>query len=221
MDLLGPGTELSFEFLDRSGNLHTPRFSLSGLMAALLWIDEQQGRIGSPRSAGHPPRGLTPVDHFGDRHVTVPPALIELHRGQEDCEPLEDIPHNTLFTAIDLGAGNTLYIVPCEGGAYNPSFAVYRNSGSGFARQGFADYSHETSWSVTSHLINPQWNDQTKTLTTFNKGRGIADCGSIGVWRLRDGYLRLERFYHKQECDGQGDPGDFPLVYQARKLPPH
>lgn len=201
--------------------MHDPRFSLSGLSAALLWIDEKQGRVGSPRQAGNPPQGLTPVDNFGDDQVTVPPALIAFHRGQDDCEPLEDLMHNTLFSTIDLGHGLVFHVVPCAGGSYNPSFAIYRQVEGGFVRTAFADYSDETSWSATSQLFNVEWNAETRMLTSFFKGRGIADCGSIGEWRVRDGYLRLEKFFHKQECDGEGDPGDFPLVYEAKELPPH
>lgn len=220
-DWMAPGSRLGFEFLDGRGNLHAPQFSLVGLSAALLWIDERQGRVGAPRRAGEAPRGLTPVDNAGGPPTTVPRALLELHGRQDDCDPLTDLPHNTLFQVAELAPGDQLYFVPCSGGAYNAGFAVYRGDGRSFARMRFADYSDRASWSVTSQLVNPEWNSQTRTLTTFDKGRGIADCGSIGEWRLRDGQLRLERFRHKAACDGHGDPGDFPIVYQAKPLPPH
>lgn len=221
MEALGPGNEIWFEFLESSGDMHDPRFSLSGLSAALLWIDEKQGRVGSQRQAGNPPKGLTPVDNSGDDQVTLPPDLIEFHRAQKDCDALEHNPYRTLSRSIDLGDGNMLYLVPCEGGAYNATFAAYRRNALGYFRASFATYSDETSWTVSGHLYNPEWNDEARTLTSFFKGRGIADCGSLTIWQLRDGYLRLEKLHHKQECDGEGDPGDFPLVYQAKELPPH
>src|SRR5690606_8824937 len=51
MDRLAPGSELTVEFTDTDGARPQAVFSLSGLTASLIWIDEQQGRLGSERVA--------------------------------------------------------------------------------------------------------------------------------------------------------------------------
>ena len=219
MDLLGPSTELSFEFIDSKGELHAPRFSLAGYSASLLWIDEQQQRIGSPRVVGIPPAGPMLRRGRGDGRRSVPPELLSIHKRQQDCTPPADRQYDHAVRVAFLEAGRILYLLPCSSSAYNAIFAAYGSRTDGFERLHFADYSDETSWTSTPHLINPEWNQETKTLTTFNKGRGIADCGSIGEWRYSAFGLRLAKFFYKRECDATGDPGDFPLIFEAPPVP--
>jgi len=61
MERFGPGRTVRFEFTDTESMGHAAVFSLSGLTASLLWIDERQRRVGAPRAAGRPPAGLRPV----------------------------------------------------------------------------------------------------------------------------------------------------------------
>jgi hypothetical protein len=211
---MGPATEVIPQFTDVNGDPHSARFSLSGLSASLLWIDEKQDRVGSPREAGNAPEGLAPIDfHPGD--PDVPPDLLVLHGGQDDCSGFDELVNASRFIVAKLNDERTLYLVPCSSGAYNFTYAAYVGFNRHFERAWFADYSEDSSWTATPYLVNPDWDDAAKRLTMFNKGRGIADCGSIGEWQSYDGYLRLEKFYYKGECDGEGGPDTYPLVYEA------
>lgn len=215
LGLMGPATEAGFEFYEPAGNPYAPRFSLSGLSASLLWIDEMQGRVGSSREAGNAPEGLAALD-FGQRDLSnVPADLLVLHGQQGDCEGFNVLPDEIEFIVAKLSEERTLHLAPCSSGAYNSTYAAYIASNRRYRRTWFADYSDRSSWTATPYLVNPYWDDAAKRLTTFNKGRVIGDCGSIGEWRSYDGYLRLEKFYYKGDCDGEGGPDAYPLVYQA------
>ena len=56
-----PGAALDVTFTDDSGATGKAGFSLDGLTAALVWIDERQGRLGSERVAEAPTVGLDPA----------------------------------------------------------------------------------------------------------------------------------------------------------------
>lgn len=214
MARLGPASEIAFSILDKDGGAQPARFSLSGLSASLLWIDEKQGRLGSPREAGTPPQGLMRVGAGADEQI--PEEILIEHIRQGECEVFEDLPNGHDFIVADLGGERTLYLLPCFSGAYNFGYVAYVGSNGSYEPQWFADYSDISSWTATPFLVNPDWDGTTRRLTTFNRGRGLGDCGSIGEWRAYDGYLRLERFSAKDDCDGEGEPGQFPLVFEAK-----
>lgn len=211
MAALGPASEITFSIRDEDGGSQPARFSLSGLSASLLWIDEKQGRIGSPREAGNAPEGVEPVGGA----AALPEEVLVLHGRQEDCEAPEDLPDGDHHTAIALSDEVTLYLVPCYSGAYNYARAAYTGANGYFERLRFADYSTYTSWTVTDVIVNPEWDAASQRLSMFNRGRGLGDCGSIGEWRNHDGFLRLERFLYKGECDAEGEPGAFPVIFEA------
>ena len=219
MARMAPASDVGFEFLEASGDLHDPRFSLSGLSASLLWIDEKQERIGAPREAGNPPQGLSLVDVNAPVVPATPAVLPEevliVHGRQDDCEAAEDLPNGDEFIVAELSGERTMYFVPCYAGAYNFAHAAYTMSGSYVERSWFADYNDYSTWTATNVLVNPYWDAATGTLSMFNRGRGIGDCGSTGEWRAVDGYLRMQRFTYKGECDAEGEPDDFPVIFEA------
>jgi hypothetical protein len=220
MAAMGPATDVGFEFLDDSGERFAPRFSLSGLSASLLWIDEKQGRIGAPREAGDQPAGLDPVQ------VAAPGAAAELpeevlitHNEHGECEAFEDLPNADEFITIPLNNdGRTLYLVPCFSGAYNFAHAAYVMDGSLVQRRWFAEYDDRRGWTATDVIVNPVWEGGgLGRLSMFNRGRGIGDCGSTALWQVSEGDLRMLQFTYKADCDGEGEAGEFPVVYEAEK----
>jgi hypothetical protein len=218
MAQLRQASEARFEYVDEQGNLHEPRFSLNGLAASLLWIDETQQRLGSPREAGNPPEGLEPLETGAGTLDDLPDEVLIMHDRQDDCEAPEDLPNGDAALIIRLDDDRTLYLVRCYAGAYNVAHAAYVGSNGHFERLRFADYSTYTSWTVSDVIVNPEWDAATQRLSMFDRGRGLGDCGSIGEWRNNAGYLRLEKFFYKGECDAEGEPGRFPLIYEAPAL---
>ena len=72
-------------------------FSLSGLTAALLWIDEQQRRVGSERVASAPPHGLVPAGQGQEATPDIPVALFDQHRADPECAPFEELGERPRF----------------------------------------------------------------------------------------------------------------------------
>lgn len=222
MKQMGPASEVSFEFLDGNGDRHAPRFSLSGLSASLLWIDEKQARLGSPRDAGDLPQGLEPVEAAagGAAPAELPEEVLIVHQREGECDAPEDLPNGDEFIVIPLtDDGRTMYLVPCYAGAYNFAHAAYVMEGGRVKRHWFADYSDDGGWTATDVIVNPDWEGGgLGRLSMFNRGRGIGDCGSTGLWQVSDGRLRMLKFTYKADCDGQGEAGEFPVVFEAERF---
>lgn len=213
-DAMGPGEKLRVSFRDESGQSQTAAFSLNGLTAALLWIDEQQGRLGSERVADAAPIGLTPVSN--DYPANVPPELLRLHAESLDCEPFEVLPHANAIITAETENGH-LYFLPCTAGAYNFLYTVWRESNGYFSPLLFAEYSDPLGWSGTSLLVNPEFDAQTGVLTSFYKGRGIGDCGSFGRWQWTGYNFRMLEYAYKDDCDAEGGIESFPIIFSAKQ----
>lgn len=219
LDAMILGQTVDFDYTGEEAIEASARFSLAGLSAALLWIDEAQRRIGSERVTGEPPYRLLPAGLEADPNLAVPADLVETHRADAECGQFEELANGRDIVVARLGEDRTIAMLPCYAGAYNFSAKVYVIEGQTFALQHFAEYSDYTSWSSTDELVNAWYDPDTGEIGTFNKGRGIADCGSSGLWRWTGDYFRLEQYSYKGDCDGSGDPGDFPVVYTAKPLP--
>lgn len=214
MDALMPASSLTIDFTTSGGSLSTQTFSLSGLTAALLWIDEQQHRIGSERVTSVPPYGLTPTGAEQDTTAQVPIDLLDRRRADLECRLLEQISNGRDFESADLGEGHTLYILPCDSFAYNFSSQVYVFDGDEYRQQYFADFSQSTGWTGTPVLFLPGYDPTTKTLTSFYKGRGIGDCGTSGTWLWTGSMFEMTEYRSKDECDGED--GDWPVVFERQ-----
>ncbi len=145
----------------------------------------------------------------------LPPTLLAQHAEDEMCEPLDQLAHGEDWEIHPLTNGFTLYMVPCAAGAYNFSYAFYvGNDGQDtYAHQLFVDYYGPYGWMGVDQLFNPTFDPETLTLHSFYKLRGLADCGSSGVWQWVEYGFRLRAFYAQDECNGTIEPGDFPQVW--------
>ena len=200
-------------------------FSLAGLTAALIWIDEQQGRLGSERVASAAPYGLAPVYAGETAAPDIPLALLDRHRADPDCEPLEELANGRDIVVDELDGGYTLYLLPCQSGAYNFGQKVYLGAGGDyFDPQFFADYQAGIGWTGTPYLWNADYDPATKSISTFAKARGVGDCGThrpVAVERLS---LPARWRCASRDCSDDIDPDaempEFPIVYTGEPLPP-
>lgn len=108
----------------------------------------------------------------------------------------------------------TLYEVFCMAGAYNVVMAylfAYKDSPASllaFATPEF-DYAYAdddetmtklarepemTGFSAEITLVNPEFDPETMTLSSFNKWRGLGDAWSSGVWMFDNGRFTLQEF---------------------------
>lgn len=216
MDRLAPGTTIAFGFTDTGGTPQRAEFSLTGLTASLIWIDEKQGRLGSERVAEAAPAGLDRAPGGAAAGtVAIPPALLAQHAADTDCRPFEEIANGSdIEIDHDLGDGGTLYILPCWSAAYNFGWRGYvdRFGDGRFEAVALPRFVPVEGWSATTTLVNYGYDADTETLYTFIRHRGIGDCGEQGAWQWHEEGFRLLEYRYKGECDG-GAPGDFPLVY--------
>lgn len=113
-------------------------------------------------------------------------------------------------------AGKTLYVLGCEMYAYNSLEKAYIVSPSGEVTDVIvADVSADGSIMATADLMGAGYESETQTLGTFQKGRGIGDCGSSATYKYdprNEKFVLLEARV-KDSCDGEIET-DWPIVYK-------
>lgn len=204
------------------------RFSLSGLVASLVFVDETQGRLGARDALERKGEGQSPEAQLAEitRLADIPEAIRPAFEGAGDCSFYDEARFASSggFSVV-LSEAHTLYALPCaEGGAYNQPYVFYMRSqyGSGsdadFRAMALPAMTEEGP-STVDEAWNIGWDAETRIMTAFFKGRGIGDCGSWDRWGLRNTpaepafVLKESRF--KEDCDGDngGGPQNWPALW--------
>ena len=204
-------------FSDGASRRVEASYSLNGLSAALLYIDDKQKRLGSPRVAG-PPTGNRVMAKATDSKTPTDIAKIaetehERTKDREECDA-DAATSYALGTAVStLDEENSLAIIPCSVHAYNVTFHAYviNHQTKKAKRQQWAVYSGFTGWIGTDRLTNANFDEESKELFMAHKGRGLGDCGTAGVWKWGEFGFKMVSFHAKDECDGKDD--DWPQVF--------
>ncbi len=231
MKLFAGGNETYFNFLNAKGQETAAKFSLNGLTATLLWIDDQQSRLNSPRTIGDfktvsADGKTTTANPYTSGNTIVqapgkmPPAIAKLHFNDGTCTSMERAPLSDFgFETAQLDKANKLYLIPCFAAAYNVVYRVYITaSNADDPRQlFFANFSDEMGWGGTGELLNSSFDAKTKTLSAFAKGRGLGDCGSTSIHRWKDYGFKLVEYRYWGKCDGTRQAEDWPVIYSAAK----
>jgi hypothetical protein len=196
---------------------------LSGVTAAMLYIDEVQGRLGRTDALEAKGDMAPPADAVA-RDIASLDDLPEIVRKDftESGGACADIDAATIgqFQGFELSLGTTRVIaVPCGmGGAYNQPYALYVGYDVIVERVSFP-YMDNGRPTTMSTAYNLDFNPVTKKLTSFFKGRGIGDCGQFYTWELDTGSNALDFLEEraKGDCDEkEGGPETFPIVWQAK-----
>ncbi len=216
------------ETVDAAGK-RTGKMSLAGSSAALLYMDEQQRRVGTvtglirkgPRPAAavpaSPPLPIVTAAPIPRGSKPVPVSRAEVRRLERDSDCVGENPGgkpaDIETSAIDGRA--TLVLLSCGGGAYNFSSVpwIARREGKKLRFQ-IARFDHLRPGDEENHptLVNAGWDAEKRRLTAFSKGRGIGDCG-VGDEFVWDGSrFRLVHRYEMGECRGSVD---FITTWQA------
>jgi hypothetical protein len=198
--------------------------SLKGASAALLYMDEQQRRIGTPTAlvrrgdgpsaAALPPLPVVaapPVSRAGP--LALSSAWIRALRKKHGCT-LDEVGGPEEAEASTLTASETLLLLACGSGAYNVSFVpfVVRRGG----RAEIAPFDHRPGWWAEEGkpiLVNASWDKERGLLTSFSKGRGLGDCGTDSEYAWDGRAFRLVRQAEMDECRGSRD---FITTWRAR-----
>lgn len=217
--------------LEASQTTH-PAISLNGLKAALLAIDEQQSRVGTKTAWG---------SHGSKAASTVPaaPPVPEIPRFSEP-HPLSEseisaITQNTASNienndcSLDpserevhlfpLSNDKALMTVNCDMGAYNLYVLGYIVS-----RQ--APYKADNlvlempfksgEDDQPPELINADFDEKSGVLSTFDKGRGLGDCGVSSKWVFDGKAFRLAAYASEPSCDGYSRSGQWPVLWVTK-----
>ncbi len=204
--------------------------SLSGLSAAMLFIDDQQRRIGTTgalKAVGTKPDttvpapplapliAVPPVSPKPPRTITVAAATKLIGPDSATCDYASS---KVAPRSYRLDAAHSLVLIdhPCGNGAYNYFTSVYVLDESGPPRPAQFDLAPgmgESSGDGTGDLTNGDWDAKTRSLSSYEKGRGLGDCGSSEsfVWDGRR--FRLTEQSAMGECRGSNE---FIRVWTAR-----
>lgn len=113
-------------------------------------------------------------------------------------------------------APRTLFILGCELYAYNSLERAYIVTPYGEIKDvAVAEVSHDGAITATSWLMGAGFDEATLTLGTFQKGRGMGDCGSSAEYKYdasAENFI-LEEARSKNECDGEFEE-EWPVVYK-------
>ena len=137
---------------------------------------------------------------------------------------------------VNFETDTIVVLVSCSFHAYQVSWVAY-STGDGPDEEisilSFAGTNDGKQWTASKFLMTPDWDRESNTLSSFYKGRGIADCGNYETfkWNGYSFYLNSanyqvccwdeEAFEKIPECKKIKDvypiPEDeWPLVYQYR-----
>jgi hypothetical protein len=212
-------------------NAQRDPISLSGAVASLLWIDEQQKRLDTVTALirrGSKPAGAVPAPPAlpvvnaakpgaAPQDKAFPKAL--LAKGRTVCGKDDPNPEAGEINAL---SGNLVgYWFECRAmsGAYNSWSALFiapRDKPEA-ARLVQLPYprGEVANEGIEKHLIvNAGFDDKTLKLTMFSKSRGPGDCGSAGEWVFDGKEFRLTRYQTMPICAGLISD-EWPVIYRA------
>jgi hypothetical protein len=203
--------------LDASG-AELGHTSLAGLNAAFLYMDDQQKRVGTvtalvrkgarPASTvpAPPPLPLIvppPVPKIPPRRLSKADVAREQVAHECDVSESEDFAP----THVRLDARTTLALLPtpCDNGAYNFFGSALLIDQSGNVRPARLDSPAGMSPENDNSLVNGYWDEKERLLSTYEKGRGLGDCGTMQSFAWDGSQFRLVKRSDMGECRGSTD----------------
>ncbi len=209
-------------------------FSLSGASAILLWIDEQQQRLGTTtafvRKGDKPATGIPAPPPL--RQVNAIPGgkpleaveaarLGKLVRETLEADMCESAADDERLTdaAWELPDGRTLVQLTCYAGAYNyGSSWFWLEQGAQPQMIPFPVPAEDGSgkMTVTGDLVNASFDPATGLLDMFSKGRGIGDCGARGIWVFDGQHFALVEYALMSDCQGV-TPDFWPVLWRSAR----
>lgn len=212
--------------------------SLAGAMAALLFIDDVQGRVDSVGALARSGRRLATV-------VPEPPALpvvaarpapegtpVDPQRAEavnngwarqavRDCTLDEPETAASPPTLGPLSGGRLLVGASCGGGAYNfdSVFGIVQPSEPlrvEAARFTLPAVDGSGPGGSSESLTNPDFEPADGTIGFISKGRGAGDCGSSGIYTWTGDRFALSAWRVMPECRGVPEPY-WPVLWRTRE----
>jgi hypothetical protein len=216
--------------------------SLDGIRAALLFMDEQQGRIGNetalvrkgPKAASvipeaplPPRRGLPAGGAKDDPAIArMAQAVADFHRRNADkelCDRIEEVKADSIG-GIRVDARTLLFEVSCWRAAYQAGSSYYvarEGVPASLAKARFEWLDTKTgALSIRTDIAPTQGgidDERPGEIGYFHKGRGVADCYESGAWRWNGTLFRLSRFEVQPVCGSPLGERDRFILFRSRE----
>ncbi len=206
-----------------AGGQNIGEASLAGLAAALLYVDVQQQRIGTVgalKAAGPKPDADVPAPPLAPLIVTPapsnkPPRMISVALAIKligpDAATCDYATGKVSPRSYRLDAGHSVVLIdnPCGNGAYNYFTSVYVLDESGPPREALFDLApgmgEGDAGPGSADLTNGDWDPKSRQMSSFEKGRGIGDCGTTEAYAWDGSHFRLVEQTEMGECRGSAD----------------
>ena len=137
----------------------------------------------------------------------LPRAAIKDTFTKSECSlPIDDAVRDQ--QVFDLGSGKKLFLVNCFLAAYQSGGIAFVTEGTGAPRQlTFSDWDGKR-FVPAKILTEIDFDPDKKTISSFYKGRGTGDCGSMATWSWTGGEFKLKDYFFKEKCDGRSFGGE-------------
>jgi hypothetical protein len=186
--------------------------SLMGLTAALLRIDEQQGKDGTPRALVRTGKRVPYDDLPGYRVSLTRLARSNRPPASPDAKAIAQFSANngcdsgrspTPPRILRLDDEHTLMIAPwhCGSGAYNLYSTIMIVNDAGKIRPAIFDYDNGITGDGPSNvLVNVAWDDENRVLESFIKHRHTGNCGRVDRYIWSGEKFMLSEQWAMPEC---------------------
>lgn len=196
--------------------------ALGGVRGALVYMDERQGRLGTPGAAirrgrrpnsSVPPAPALPVVQVAppatERPLAIPAARMLEARREMGCTVEEVGASAEEAATFALGNGRILIMMGCGSGAYNvnslPLIAWREGDLIRIAAAPF-DVAHDPvdgEPEPKGHFVtNADFDPAAMSISHWAKGRGLGDCGTSAAYAWDGERFRLVRQDEMSECRG-------------------
>lgn len=194
-------------------------FAPTGATGALVYMDERQGRLGTPTSllrAGMRPASVIPsalalpviaaAPRTNERPLAIPPTRLAEVRRSLGCLASEMGGEDNADTAA-LGNGRTLVLMSCGAGAYNYNsvpLIAWREGQEIRIEEARLDVpkSEGVDEKLRYYLTNSEWDPDRRMIHEYAKGRGLGDCGVRSSYVWTGDIFRLAEQEEMSECRG-------------------
>ena len=213
------GHGLTLTALDGGAPGEAAAVSLKGSAAALLYLDDQQRRVGTTTALARPGPArpdtipavdLTPV--WRPAKITAlpdpppPPPAGVAPAPDDSCGQMAPL-------AFSVGPDTTLWGVCALAAAYNIDYDFWIAGPDGVRKADFT-IPGQPAPEDPAALTNPNLNPDGRSLNTMALGRGPGDCGTIADWGWDGTAPRLVGLRDMPECRGV-DSSDWPVLFRA------
>ena len=215
---LREASTITVRLVDKANRDESGDVLLHGSTAALLAMDDHQGRLGTSTALvgfGRGPASTVPREDalpavFPKRitHIGTPG-----HPGINPAGHTDAVCENAGELWFRLANGRQIRGVCINGGAYNTAYRFYDA-----ATKPLRVVPFRIPWKHTGTdddvLVNPSLSADGMMLSSFFKDVGLGTCGEAADWIWDGSAFRLFRFREMRECRGVSSV-DWPALYRA------